>query len=180
MEDNEIEIKEPGEYGYNKEEVYSHSLLVMGTLKKCRENRSKEMRDGYFNIKFDRMGNAHRVWMPDSRQEFIESVESLLMIQERDYDEEAEKEIEKIKKEVAFRYSAYCKREEEEWNKMPHDFKQQLIKKGSYFRQGYLSEDLPYIKEFIRDKVILYTKIVSEIQKLIKRSGDYREEIYEA
>ena len=180
MGEDDIEIKEPGEYNYNKEEVYSHSSLVMAALKDCKDKRSKEMRDGYWNTKFDKLGNAHRVWVPDSRLEFIESVESLMMIQERDFDDEAEKEINKIKEEAKELSLNYYRMEEQEWARMPHDRKLHLLKKGSYFRPGLLSEDLPYRFEFIREKVPYYTKIVSEIQKLIKRMGDYKEEIWEA
>lgn len=180
MIEEEFEIKEPSEYTNSKEESYSHSQLVMSALKDCKNNRAKEMRDGYWNIKFDRMGNAHRVWMPDSRQEFIESVESLMMIQERDYDDDVITNIKQIEENLNEKYEEYCGKEKEDWNKMPVAYKQFLAKKGSYFREGMLSKDMPYIYEYTRHKVESYTKIVSEIQKLIKKMGDYKEEIIEA
>lgn len=180
MSEDDIEIKEPSEYQYNKDEVYSHSSLVMSALRTCMEKRAKEMRDGYTTTKFDRLGNAFPVNIPDSRQEFIESVESLIMIQERDYDEDAETKIKEIFKKLNEKYEQLCLLEEEEWKNMPSQIKQHKLKEGEYFRKGYLSNSLPYSKEYIRYKVTAYTRVVAEIQKSIKRLGEYKEEIWEA
>lgn len=179
MEDD-IKIIEPKDYTGDKEEAYSHSMLVMKTLKRAIDNRSKEMKDGYYNTKFDRMGNAHKVWNPDTRDEFIESVESLMMIQERDYDDDAEKDIEKVKEELNKTYKRYCNLEENEWKNLHPEIKKRYNADGHYFRKGRLSAIMPYQYEYKRDKVDAYTKIVSIIQKSIKRAGDYQEELYEA
>ena len=179
MAEDDFEIIEPSEYAPKKDEVYSHSSLVMSALKQCKDKRSQEMRDGYFNIKFDRTGNAHKIWIPDSRQEFIESVEALMMIQERDYDKVAEDNIKVLRDSLDNKYKDFCEAEEKEWDKIPHDYKQKLAKSGSYFRKGMLSKDLSYLYTYIRCKIEVYTQIVSEIQKLIKRTGDYQEQVYE-
>ena len=179
MTDNDFDIIEPSEYSHQKDEVYSHSSLVMSALKQCKDKRSQEMRDGYFNRKFDRMGNAHNVWIPDSRQEFIESVEALMMIQERDYDDKAKDKIEKLKETLNIKFKELCEQEKEEWNVIPYEYKQKLAKNGSYFREGMLSKDLPYLYSYLRYKIEIYTQIVSEIQQLIKRFGDYQEQEYE-
>ena len=179
MAEDDFEIIEPSEYAPKKDEVYSHSSLVMSALKQCKDKRSQEMRDGYFNIKFDRTGNAHKIWIPDSRQEFIESVEALMMIQERDYDKVAEDKIKGLKDSLDTKYKLFCEQEKKEWEKIPHEYKQKLAKSGSYFREGMLSKDLSYLYTYIRCKIEVYTQIVSEIQKLIKRTGDYQEQVYE-
>jgi hypothetical protein len=180
MADDDFEIIEPADYTHKKDEPYSHSSLVMSVLKKAIDNGSKEMRDGYWNTKFDRFGNAHKVWIPDSRQEFIETVDSLIMIQERDFDDAAKKKIKEIKEELDEKYKKYCELEAEEWKRFDVRRKQQLSLNGSYFREGMLSEDLPYRFEYIRDKVAASRKIVSEVQQLIKRMFDYAEEMFEA
>lgn len=179
MGDDDFEIQEPLSYAH-KDEVYSHSMLVMSALKDCKDKRSKEMRDGYWNVKFDRAGNAHRVWIGDSMKEFVESVEALMMLQERDYDPDAENAIKGLKDKLYEKYEELCKLEKEEWGKMPYDYKQQLGKEGFFLSEGLLSEKLKFNGIYTRYKISYYTKIVSEIQKLIKRKGDYQEEIYEA
>lgn len=180
MTEDDFEILEPKDYTGKRDENYSHGALVMSALKDCKDNRAKEMRDGYYQTKFDRLGNAHKVWVIDSRQVFIESVESLMMIQERDYDDKIISEINKIKEWLKIQWIKLCNLEEEEWRKMPYDIKKQKSKEGFYFMSGELSDGLPYFKMYTRYKVNAYTKIVAEIQKLIKRLGDYQEEMYEA
>jgi len=178
MDDDNLEVLEPKEYTNTKDESYSHSSLVMTALKRVRDNRSKEMRDGYYNTKFDKFGNAHKVWIPDSRQEFIESVESLMMIQERDYDEEVIQRLYEIEEWLEEKYKDYCEKEKEHWTEMDYGIIKEYNLQGTYFMEGMLSERyLPYYKMYVRDKVEAYTQIVSHIQQLIKRSGDYQEEI---
>jgi len=180
MSDDEIEIREPSEYTSKKDEVYSHSSLVMSALKVAQEKRAGEMRDGYYNTKFDKLGNAHRVWIGDSRDEFIQAVESLMMIQERDYDKDAVDNIKAIMDELAAKYKVHCEQEAKEWIAMQHPVKINFLRKGMYFVEGKLCSGLRNYPEYLRDKVEAYTKIYSEIQKSIKRIGDYGEELWEA
>lgn len=180
MGEDDFEIKEPSEYTGAKDEVYSHSQLVMSALKSCKDKRAKEMGDGYTTTKFDKFGSAFPVVIPDSRKEFIESVKSLMMIQERDYDKDATTEIEKIEIELQDKYKQLSEQEKKDWEQMPHIIKQEKMKKGFYYREGLLSADMPYIRMYVRYQVDAYTQIVSSIQKLIKRLFDYRDEIYEA
>ena len=181
MSDVDFEVIEPKDYSTEKETVYSHSTLVMSALKKAMDNRSKEMRDGYYNTKFDRVGNAHKVWIPDSRQEFIESVESLRMIQKRDFDSIINKKLNDIRKGLDKKYKMYCEEEEKQWNEIDFNIKKNYNAEGTYFMKDMLSErHLPYYRMYIRDKVDAYTKIVSLIQQLIKRLGEYQEEMFEA
>ncbi len=180
MGEVDFEIIEPKDYSTEKETVYSHSTLVMSALRKAMDSRSKEMRDGYYNIKFDRLGNAHRVWIPDSRQEFIESVESLMMIQKRDFDSAINGKLNKIRQSLSKKYEDYCKKEKEHWEKLDYLIIKEYNLNGTYFMERLLSERyLPYYKMYVRDKVDAYTKIVSLIQQLIKRLGDYQEETME-
>jgi len=178
-EEIDFEVLEPKDYTGKKDEIYSHSSLVMSALKRAMENRSKEMRDGYYNIKFDKFGNAHRVWIPDSRLEFIESVESLMMIQKRDFDSIINGKLNKIRKQLNEKYANYCKLEKQYWEELDARIIKQYNSEGTYQMEGMLSErHLPYWKMYVRDKVDTYTKIVSLIQQLIKRLGDYQEEEY--
>ena len=181
MADDDFEIIEPKDYVNTKDEIYSHSSLVMSALKKARENRSQEMRDGYYNIKFDKFGNAHKVWIPDSRQVFIESVESLIMIQERDFDSVINGKLNKIRNKLKKKYEDYCKKEKEHWDTLDYELIKEYNQQGTSYMEGMLSERfLPFYKMYVRDKVDAYTKIVSLVQKLIKRMGDYQEEMFEA
>ncbi len=180
-EEDNFEVIEPKDYTQQKDISYSHSALLMSALKRVSENRSKEMRDGYYNTKFDRMGNAHKVWIPDSRAEFIESVESLMMIQGRDFDEQSIESIKLLLDGLEEKYKQYVELEKGEWGILHYQKKQELWNQGTSYREGLLSIDFfPFYRLYLRDKVEAYTKMVSIIQKSIKESGDYQDEIYEA
>jgi len=180
MSDVDFEVLEPKDYSTEKETVYSHSTLVMSALRKAMENRSKEMRDGYYNTKFDRLGNAHKVYIPDSRQEFIESVEALLMVQKRDFDPAINGKLNRIKQKLDEKYKKYCEEEKKYWEELDYQLIKEYNMQGTSFMKGMLSErHLPYYKMYVRDKVDAYTKIVSLIQELIKRLKDYQEETME-
>jgi len=177
----DFEIIEPGDqYEGKPSEGYSHSNLVMIASRKVIENSAKEMREGYWNTKFDRLGNAHRVWIPDSRQEFKEAVNTLRMIMERDLDEEAEKGLQKIDDELKEKYQKFCELEEAEWKTAPIQLKINWQKKGSYFRKNFLSKELPYAFEYVEEEIKASRRIVKCIGKLIKRLYDYQEVSYEA
>lgn len=177
----DYDIIEPGDqYEGKPSEGFSHSALVMAAFRKVIENGAKEMREGYWNTKFDRMGNAHRVWVPDSRQEFKEAVNTLRMIMERDTDEGAEKELVLIDDELTKKYDYFCKLEEREWKIAPIQVKAKWQKSGSYFRPGFLSKDLPFVFEYVEEEIKSARKIVKVIGQLIKRLYDYQEVSYEA
>ncbi len=180
MKEDDFEVLEPKEYTGKKDESYSHPALLMNVLKKAVENGSKEMREGYWNTKFDRLGNAHRVWIPDSRKEFIETIESLKMIQERDFDTDVRERIKKIKEDLKKKYEDYCDLEKKGWETAPIQLKNEWNRKGDFHREGMLSKSLPYVFEYIEDQVKVAREIVSIIQHSISRRGDYQEEIYEA
>jgi hypothetical protein len=180
MEENNFEIKDPEEHYGSNEESFSYNQLVMSSLRRYIENSSQEMKEGYWNTKFDRFGNAHKIYVPDSRNELIESVLTLITILEREFDSEISDKIESITKELDKKYKEYLKKEENQWKNLNYKSKNYLNEKGYSFREGYLSKAFPYYSEYILDKVNSYRSIASEILKLIKRQGDFKEELFEA
>src|SRR3990167_2734432 len=83
----DFEVLEPQEYSGKQDEGYSQAALSMSIMRKAIENGSLEMREGYWNTKFDRLGNAHKVWVPDTRQVLIETAATGIMIMQRDFDD---------------------------------------------------------------------------------------------
>lgn len=61
---------------YSSKSDFSKANLASVQVLKVQELRSKEMREGYFN--YDRVGN--KVYVPDSRKEFISSVQALKLL----------------------------------------------------------------------------------------------------
>jgi len=185
MPDDDLEIIDPEGYrGSGKGEIFSHSQLIMMALKKCIENGSIEMREGYYNKKMDKYGNTIEIYVPDTRLTFIESVESAIMIMaddiEDDKENKAEINIKEILTELSTEKEKYQNLEKAEWTNARDDLKQQWYNKGRRLIPGVLTQFFPYYNYYIMDKVVAYRKIVAELTKLTKRCDYYREEFIEA
>ena len=61
---------------YSSKSDLSKAEKVANQISTCSENRSKEMREGYFN--YDKLGN--KVTIPDSRKEWVSSVIALRLL----------------------------------------------------------------------------------------------------
>jgi len=72
--------------GFTSKEGVSKRDLVMEALRDCRQKRAQEMKRGYFNTKFDKQGNTWKVWIPDTREEYINSIRALSILLTGDFD----------------------------------------------------------------------------------------------
>jgi hypothetical protein len=181
MSEDDFEIVEPEDYkGGYRGESFSHSQLIMMAMKKCIEAGCNEMRVGYYNEKHDKFGNNIITYNPDTRKEFIEAVETLLMVMADDIDDEAKTNIDKINIILNENYSKYCIKEESDWNTASHLIKNQWMKERIFLRKGMLNEKFPYAIEFLMEKVAASRQIFAELKKLTKRKDYYREEEYRA
>ena len=70
-EEQNENLDNPGEYDSKSD--YSKAEVVRQQVAKVNDCRSKEMKEGYFNT--DKLGN--KIYIPDSRKEFISSVIAL-------------------------------------------------------------------------------------------------------
>ena len=61
---------------YSSKSDLSKAEKVANQISTCSENRSKEMREGYFN--YDKLGN--KITVPDSRKEWVSSVTALKLL----------------------------------------------------------------------------------------------------
>src|SRR3989304_3939376 len=59
---------------YSPKAEFKQALNAMDAMKFCREARATEMKQGFWNTKLDKQGNAIRVWQPDQRKIFVNSV----------------------------------------------------------------------------------------------------------
>ena len=179
-EDDDFVIENVEGYRSGKGRSFSYSEIVAMAMRRCIESGSKEMKEGYYNRKVDNKGNLTYVYVPDSRLEFIESVETLKMVLIREFDVEANKNINKLYGILRETFKAYCKLEEDEWNKLPKQVKIERQRKGMVFRKNILMQESFYYNSFLEEKVKIMRLIFSELIKLVKRRDDFREEIFEA
>lgn len=187
-QDGELEIIEPENYRVGKDE-FSNGELVMMAFRKCIELGSKEMREGYYNTKMDRAGNVNYIYVPDTRKELIEAVETLLMIMADDIEEATQTNIDEVlegKKGQDGKFSGglkqvyitLCTNEKDIWENASLMMKQQWNNKNIFQREGMLSAALPFATDYLIEKVSAYRKIVGILKKRIKDLNYYKEEEY--
>jgi hypothetical protein len=174
---DDYDIVDVENYKSSYGQVYSLQTLVMKAMSKCIEAGGKEMRTGYWNIKSDKFGNQNKVYIPDARMEFIESINTLLMLVESQADKNAEEDLKKIEADIDEEYKKLCKLEKEEWGKLHHSIRKERILRGIFYIPDSLNTNLSYYKEFVEFKVNQYRKIFSTIQKLILRKHLFEEEV---
>lgn len=193
MGENEFDVIDTeNQHGFNKEEAFSHGQLVMMAMKKCIEAGIKEMRQGYYNEKADKFGNINRIYVPDTRQEFVESVETCLMVMADDLEQDDPEEVEKgeepektiaeknilaIRSRLQSKYDKYCDKEKKDWGNADAIVQQSWMKAGIMFREGMLHQNFPYHFEYLMDKVRAYRNIFAELKKITFRRDYYKGEI---
>lgn len=169
MEDNETsDIIDVENYGSEKDQAYSYEVLVMMAIKKCIEAGGKEMRSGYYNNKFDRTGNAHRVWIPDTRMIYIECVETSedILINKIDHDDNAKKNLIILKKELKDIYDKLCDNEKLDWDSIPQSVRNKRSEEGIIQINKSLSKGLPYYEEHINEKLRTKRLIFRELMRV--------------
>lgn len=62
---------------YSPKAEFKTPILAMELVKKCNEARATEMKQGFWNEKSDKHGNAIRTWIEDQRKVYINSVIAL-------------------------------------------------------------------------------------------------------
>ncbi len=85
-ENEEIEFEEDDidyddidseEAEYSSKSDFSKAKIVYEAMQKCIDARGKEMKAGYYNNKITKDGSVLKIWVEDSRQVFIGTVEAL-------------------------------------------------------------------------------------------------------
>lgn len=174
MEEREVgDIVEPEEWRNPEEQQFNHQLLVMNAMRKCLDSGSVELREGWWEEKVDKMGNIHKTWHEDTRRVFVESVKTLIMFMETDYDDEAKKIIPELIKKIGERKEYWLSQEWEWWQSLSVFQKNQLSKEGKAVVKGFFNRRLDFDNYFFEDETNLYRQICSELNKLTYRLDYY-------
>ena len=171
----EGDIIEPEEWRNPQEQPFSFTSLIMSQMKRCLESGSKEMKEGYWDDMLDKFGNAKRTYHEDTRKTFIEAVRSLLALMEREYDDDATKNISVLKNKIEERKKFWLNEEWTWWTKLKIQQQQQLSKQGKSVIKGFFNAKLDFDNYFFDEQLQIYREILSEVGKLIKRKDDYGE-----
>ena len=136
---------------YSSKSDFSKALIVADTMKRVLECRAKEMKKGYYNTTVSNDGNEIKTWIPDSRKEFISSVNALkLFLAPEIYrSENAKKYIESFDTDEKKLFDKFC------YDELTYDAKECKLKKtGDKFIPS-IDYNIPYM--FVdRDRKTVY------------------------
>ena len=182
---------------FRNQEGLSKTDLVMEAWKTCMNNRSQEMKRGYFNVREDKQGNIQKTWIPDTRSLYFSSVDSFDLMLTADFDEEYKTAKEDFIKKASEVFETYGFKEFKskqvkcnsggyeriKWVKeltgtisMPEPATEPDKKTGSYtkvsdLRNGKMatiSWDINY-HQYMQELIPIYDKLYSEIIVFLKR-----------
>lgn len=180
-QDDDIGIIDVENYQGNKEKTYNSQQLVMEQLSLCLKNGSVEMIEGWWDEKVNKNGEYTKIYHPDSRRTFIESVKSLMMFVHRDYkdDPKANKRIEDKKIEIKLRKKYWLNEELRWWHSLNPAQRQQKANEGKAVNQGMFNKKNDFDNFYFDEELQLYRDIFEIIADFIKDTmHDYEEIIY--
>lgn len=179
-DDDDFELLDVEGYSSGGKSGFSYPDLVAFATRKCIDHGTKEMMEGYFNLKTDKLGNTMKIWVPDTRLQFIESVETLKMLLEREYDSETTKKMNELNLKIERTFNNHYNFYKNEYNLQPAVIKVHLKKKGIFFKEGVLPQKSEQYTDYLNEKVSIYREIFSTLYKLLKELNDFKEETFEA
>ena len=177
----EIQIEDVENWKNEGENKYSHQELVMFILRKCLVNGSVELKEGFWNTKIDKFGNAIRTYEADTRKMFIESVRSLMMTTHRDWksSEKYKKLIEDKVIELKKRKEYWLNQELKWWSSLNLLQKTEMNKQGKGVQEGFFNKNNEFDNYYFDEETQVYRDIYSLICDFIKdEMKDYEGEDY--
>jgi len=176
--ENDIEIKDVENYrsGYNED--FSHQQLVMKAMKKVIEIGTHELYEGYNEVITDKYGNKKIIYRENTKQAFIEAVETCEMVMACDLDEEAEKNIKRIKEELIKERDKLLNEQVRWFKELPPNVKKTygtIVVTNKVF-----NSQLPHYHYFQTFQIKKYREIFAELTKLTERLDFFASENFEA
>lgn len=168
-----VDVFEPDDITmFGKEAEFNHPALVTIAYHNVLKTGAEEMRKGYWETKPDKFGGSNMKWNEDTRQKYINSVETLKNCMIAKFDKEAQTKITKLK-EQSKQLKEKAKVEEEMWySRLPIQ-----IKRTISHIPGHLNKDLIFSQNYVDDLVWIYREMFEEIEKLLSRTKYLKKKI---
>lgn len=169
----EGDVIEPDEWRNPEEQAFNHQSLVMSAMKKCLELGSKELREGWWDEKLDKYGNVIRAYHEDTRKSFIESVRSLMMVVNCDFDDVAKTNINNLIERIKERKEYWLNEEWRWWCSLKPQEKEYFLRMGKNVVKGFFNKKNDFDNYFFEEELNLYREICTEINNLTYRLDFY-------
>ncbi|RPI76027.1 MAG: hypothetical protein EHM47_00890 [Ignavibacteriales bacterium] len=112
-DENIIDEEDDNEQEYSPKSDFSKALIIANAITRTANSRGEEMIEGYFNFKFDKDGNAVKVWIPDARKIFCSNVDATIQLLSPEIikDKRMNKVIIEFEKQKNILFQTYCYKE---------------------------------------------------------------------
>jgi len=161
-----------GFFAFNKGDAFNHDALAMLAYTKCINAGTQEMRKGFWQSKEDKMGNPVLTYHPDTRLEFIASVNILRTVLSSNFDLDATTKINNLLIDIKNKKQMLTKQEYQEWQMLPY-----TERLRQPYVDGMLNQDKIFYQYFINYSVEVYRSIFEELELLLKRSKYLKREM---
>lgn len=166
-----VMVDDEANWDFSKEVSFSHPMLVMSAYSTAIRAGAVEMIKGFWEQRIDKQGNTINVHHPDTREVYINAVETLKNVMVADFDDEADEKMDKIYMSIYQMKQDAIQQEMKWFASLPFQAKQKVS-----HMDGYLNENYVFYSNMMEDKVELYRKIFEQLELLIKRLKYFKKE----
>jgi len=177
--EDDLEIGSIESFGTG-DKKYSHQALIMKCMGKAIDCGCVEMTEGKPITKKLKTGDVLHLMSEDTRRKFIESIKTTKNFMSRDFDDEANKKIGALIKEIEFNKTYWHNKELEWWNGLKHDVRQSYIDSKQHVIAGMHNTSFPFLDQSLNDSLDIWRDVLEELNKLSKRLNDYESDRFEA
>jgi len=176
-----LNVETQSNFQFNKDNTFNHYVLVMRVYMKVQDALAQEMREGHNEIFTDNKGKTQVVYHKDSREEAIESIETLKNTMIADIQETIYKtNIENYYKELNNKFMELVNQQNNYIKMLNYGDQKELS--NSYPDLNFvlsfnkLHPDLPFGQEWISFRVKIYRKIFEELELCLSNNKYYKKQ----
>lgn len=165
-EDNEVvQMLDPDSMDWSRVTEFSHASHVSSAYNACISTGRKEMIKGFWQVRIDKWGSQLKEYHADTRQEFINAVETLKNVMIADLDDIAKEKIKESYKKIDELTLMAINSEEAWYNNQSYQTRAKLPHmKGHLNQEGFFSHAL------ISAKVGIYREIFEQLELQLSRT----------
>lgn len=171
--EDDFEIGDVENFTSEKDEVFSHSALVMSAMRECLNAGCAEMKAGLWQQRLDKQGNTMSTYTEDTRRKFISCINTTIGIMVCDFDKEAEDNIKLLIKDVEDKKEELSKENDRIFENSSNEFRKQ-----NPHVKGFIT--FPFMQDLMTEyQLEIYRDIFAELSKLTERKNFYKSEMFE-
>jgi len=151
---------------YSKDLTFSHQYLVMRVYQKAQDALAIEMVRGFWDFKYDRVGNPIKVYFPDTRRAAIEAIKTLknTMIADLKGSSEHKKAIDELEKKEKGLFQEKLTKQKTWFISLGMEGQQRYRGEHIGFNFETLSEQSNFYDDYVENLLNVYREIFEQLE----------------